>query len=62
MSEKKLIVAGPCLDGGHLRGVSVFRVGSLEEAKALAEDDPAVRAGRLVIELHPWMVPKGVLP
>ena len=28
----------------------------------LAATDPMVKAGRLVIELHPWMVPDGVLP
>lgn len=37
----------------------MFRVESLEEAKTLSEGDPAVKAGRLVVELHPWMVPRG---
>ena len=59
---KKLVVAGPFGDNTDLRGVFVFRVASLEEAKALAETDPAVQAGRLVIEMHPWQVPEGVLP
>jgi hypothetical protein len=34
----------------------------LEEAKALTASDPAVQAGRLAMEIHPWMVPEGVLP
>jgi len=59
---KKLIAAGPFGDDGRLRGIFVFRVGSLEEAKALTATDPAVQAGRFAIELHPWMVPDGVLP
>ena len=58
----KLILNGPMLDGGDLRGLSVLRVGSLEEAQALAEADPAVQAGRLNAEVHPWMVFKGILP
>lgn len=57
-----LILNGPLLDGGDLRGVGVFRVGSLAEAQALSDADPAVVAGRLVSEIHPWMVFKGVLP
>jgi uncharacterized protein YciI len=59
---KKLVVAGPFGDNGKLRGIFVFRVATLEEAKALAETDPAVKAGRLALEFHPWMVPEGILP
>jgi uncharacterized protein YciI len=59
---KKLVVAGPFGDNGMLRGIFVFKVASLEEARALTETDPAVKAGRLAIDLHPWMVPEGILP
>ena len=59
---KKLVAAGPFGDNGQLRGIFVFRVASLEEAKALTASDPAVQAGRLAMNIHPWMVPEGVLP
>jgi uncharacterized protein YciI len=59
---KKLIAAGPFGDNGRLRGIFVFRVSSLKEAKALTATDPAVQAGRLAMNIHPWMVPEGVLP
>lgn len=59
---KKLIAAGPFGDNGRLRGILVFRVGSLDEAKALTATDPAVQAGRLAMQIHQWMVPEGVLP
>ncbi len=59
---KKLVVAGPFGDDGQLRGIFVFRVATLAEARALTETDPAVKAGRLALELHPWQVPEGILP
>lgn len=59
---KKLVVAGPFGDDGTLRGIFVFKVASLDEARALTETDPAVQAGRLAIDVHPWMVPEGILP
>jgi uncharacterized protein len=61
-ADGKLVIAGPFADDGDLRGVFVFRVGSIEEAKGLSDADPAVKAGRLVSETHQWMVPKGSLP
>ena len=59
---KKLIVAGPFGDDGILRGIFVFRVGSLAEAQELCATDPMVKIDRLRVELHPWNVPEGVLP
>jgi uncharacterized protein YciI len=59
---KKLIAAGPFGDNGRLRGIFVFRVESLEEAKNLTASDPAVQAGRLAMDIHTWMVPEGILP
>jgi uncharacterized protein YciI len=56
----KLIIAGPFTDNGDLRGMLIFRLDSPEEAKALAEQDPAVKAGRLVLEWHPWFAAKNI--
>jgi uncharacterized protein YciI len=58
--EGKLLLAGPFTDGGDLRGIFVFRVGSMAEAQALAETDPAVKAGRLRLEFHPWYAAKNI--
>ena len=52
--EGKLTLAGPFLDDGNLRGIYIFDVESIEEAKKLTETDPAIQAGRLIMELHPW--------
>jgi uncharacterized protein YciI len=56
----KLVVAGPFSDDGDLRGMFVFTTASLEEARALCDQDPAIRAGRLKIELHPWYAAAGI--
>ena len=55
MAEQgKLVIAGPFLDNGDIRGIYIFNVETIEEAEALTKTDPAIQAGRLVMELHPW--------
>jgi len=53
-AEGKLIIAGPFMDDGDLRGIYIFNVQTVEEAKELTKTDPAVKYGSLVMELHPW--------
>jgi uncharacterized protein YciI len=50
----KLVLNGPILTEHDILGVSVYAVG-IEEARALAEADPKVRAGYLTVEAIPWM-------
>jgi uncharacterized protein YciI len=52
--EGQLVVAGPFMDNGEVRGIYIFNVTSLEEAKTLTETDPAIQAGSLTMELRPW--------
>ncbi|MCE3227000.1 MAG: hypothetical protein K0S32_1551 [Bacteroidetes bacterium] len=49
-----LVLAGPFMDKGEVRGIYIFNVESVEKAKELTETDPAIKAGRLIMELHPW--------
>lgn len=58
-AENKLCIAGPAESKSDLRGIFIFNVKSLEEAEALAAEDPAVKAGRLVAEIVPWWGAKG---
>src|SRR4051812_20705045 len=50
----KLIVAGPFLDDQKIEGIFIFNVATVEEARELTATDPAVKAGELEMELHPW--------
>jgi len=49
-----LILAGPFMDDGDIRGIYIFDVRTVEEAEALTNTDPAIKAGSLVMELKPW--------
>ena len=61
--EGHLVVAGPFADqpDESLRGLALYRVGSVERARALASADPAVQAGRLEVEVMTWYTQKGAL-
>jgi uncharacterized protein YciI len=58
--EGYLIAAGPCLDGGDLRGIFVFRADSIATLRAQAARDPAIKAKRLTLELREWQAPVGL--
>ena len=58
----RLLAAGP-LPGEprrRFRGLNIFATGP-EEARSLAERDPAVQAGQFELEVLPWLVPGGVV-
>lgn len=50
---------GPSGGEGDLRGFSVYNVATIDQAREYAENDPMVKAGRLVVEVHPWWLAKG---
>ncbi len=53
-AEGKLLINGPILDDPKLKGISIFNTTDAEEVKRLSEEDPAVKAGRLVYEIYHW--------
>ena len=58
-----VVTTGP-VDGPpapSLRGLTFYRTGSLERSRQLAEADPAVRAGRLAVEIMTWYCPPGTM-
>ena len=60
----KLVINGPLLDSfatsGEIRGIGVLKTASLAEAQELIRTDPMVKVGRLIFELHAWMVEKNI--
>ncbi|SNS94300.1 Uncharacterized conserved protein YciI, contains a putative active-site phosphohistidine [Ekhidna lutea] len=52
--EGMLVMAGPFFDNWEVKGIYIFAVETIEEAEELTKTDPAIQAGRLVMELHPW--------
>jgi uncharacterized protein len=57
-----LVGGGPLVDqdDDRLRGISVMSVPPAQ-ARELCNADPAVRAGRLAVQVMTWMVPAGNL-
>lgn len=56
-----LLVAGPVEGDDEIAGICLYRAGSPERARLLAEDDPAVRAGRFVVRVMTWYTVKDAL-
>ena len=52
-------ISGPFGDDGDIRGITIYNVPNIEMADSLANADPMVKAGRLVIDVHPWWAAKG---
>ena len=62
-ADGKITAAGPFSEqpDESWRGLTLYTT-SLEEARALAADDPAVRGGRLVVDVFCWWTPKDAVP
>ncbi|MGL2986451.1 YciI family protein [Flavobacterium sp. RSSA_27] len=54
-AAKKLIVAGPMgKNEANLRGIFILNVTTMEEAKEWLENDLAIKANLLSVEMFPW--------
>lgn len=50
----QLALAGPFNGQDGWRGLYIFAVATVEEARALTETDPVLVNGEMVAEYHPW--------
>lgn len=57
----KAVIVGPTAGQGRVAGIMALRAASPDEARQWAEADPAVKAGRFVIEMHAWWVQDGLM-
>jgi uncharacterized protein YciI len=61
--EGKLLLVGPLIEKTDLRGIAIYNIQEPEEAKKLASEDPAVKAGLFTIEIYRWFgIPGDGLP
>ncbi len=75
MQRRHLGYLQAMLDAGHMkvagpfaeqpdetwRGLSLYQVGTVEEAERLAREDPAVKAGLLDVTVMKWCCEKGAV-
>jgi uncharacterized protein len=59
----ELLAVGPVLGDPEreFRGFAIFRSTDLSHVRALADDDPAVRAGKYRHEFYSWVLPSGLM-
>lgn len=56
----ELIIAGPFTEDVNLRGVLIFTTSSIDRARELTANDPALVNGRLLMDLYTWYAPAGL--
>src|SRR5713101_1340618 len=54
LESGKAVITGPFGDDTDLAGIFILRASSTAEAKSWVDADPAVKAGLMVPEMHPW--------
>ncbi len=56
-----LMAPGPIGGDPAIAGICIYRAGTAERARALAEDDPAVRAGQFTIRVMSWLTARDAI-
>ena len=53
-NEGHLVLAGPFVNDGELRGLYLFKTSDIDEAEALAARDPAIEKGVFKLRMTQW--------
>ncbi len=59
-AEGHLLIAGPMGGQGELRGIFIFDTEDVKKAQEWCDQDPAIQAGTLRVELYQWYAAKGL--
>ncbi len=57
----QLVLVGPFLGDGEIRGIYIFNVETIAEAETLTNTDPAIQEGVLSMELMEWYGSAGLM-
>jgi uncharacterized protein YciI len=52
----KFALVGPLAEQDRIRGIAIIKADSLEEAQRIANGDPLVLSGHLIVEVHPILL------
>ena len=54
---RRMIFAGPVTDEGEIIAMAILEAASAQEAQAVVGENPGVKSGHFVAELHPCYLP-----
>jgi hypothetical protein len=57
IEARRIIFAGPVTGEGELIGIAILATATAEEATALVKENPGVKSGHFLPELHPCYLP-----
>jgi uncharacterized protein YciI len=52
-------ISGSLIEKGPIRDITIYNVPTFKMADSLAKEDPLVKNGNLIVEVHPWWTAKG---
>ena len=54
---RRIVFAGPVTDEGEIIGIATLQAPNAQEATAIVDENPGVKSGHFVAEVHPCYLP-----